>query len=72
MIHNTKRSGQDDETELTGGEEVGDPLLHIVELDIETRGDDTALVEATVELDNNLAGTMIVDDLELTNVAYPN
>jgi len=42
--------------------------MHLVG-DIEARGDNTTLVETTVELDNNLLGTVVVDDLELANVA---
>lgn len=68
MIHNTIRGGQDDETELTGWQQVGDPLLHIIDLDIETGADDTTLVKTTVQLDDDLTGTMIIDNLELTNV----
>lgn len=68
VIHDTKGGGEDDETKLTAGQEVGNPLLHIIKLNIETGGDDTTLVKATVELDNNLTGTMIIDDLELANV----
>jgi hypothetical protein len=37
-------------------------------LDVETGGDDTCLVEATVELDNNFVGAMIVDDFEFADV----
>lgn len=70
MVHDTVRGGQDDETELTGRQEVGDPLFHFVNLDIVTGGDDTTLVKTTVELDNNLSGTVIIDDLEFTNVTY--
>jgi len=42
--------------------------MHLVG-DIEARGDNTTLVETTVELDNNLLGAVVVDNLELTNVA---
>jgi len=69
VIHNTIRGGQDDETELTGWQQVGDPLLHIIDLDIKTRADDTTLVKTTVELDDDLTGAMIIDNLEFTNVA---
>jgi len=69
MIHDTERGSQDDEAELTGGQQVGDPLLHIVELDVKTGRDDTALVQAAVQLNDNLASAVVVDDLELTNVA---
>ena len=55
--------------ELSTWQQVVDPLLHLWKLDVESRADDTALVQATIELDDNLAGTVVVDDLELGNVA---
>jgi hypothetical protein len=70
MVHDTSRGGQDNITELTGRKQVGGPLLKIGKLDVETGGDDTALVDTTNELNNNLAGTVIVNLLELANVAY--
>lgn len=36
--------------------------------DVETGGDNTALVEAADELHNDLAGAVVVNDLELTNI----
>ena len=36
---------------------------------VETRRDDTALVDAADQVDDDLAGTVIVDDLEVTEVA---
>lgn len=69
VVHDTGRGGQDNVTELTGGEELDDPLLHIAELDVVAGGDDTGLVEAAVELDDDLAVAVVVDLLELANVA---
>jgi hypothetical protein len=40
------------------------------DLDVETRRDDTGFVKASVELDDNLARTVVVDDLELVDVAF--
>ena len=69
VIHNTSRGGQDQVTKLTGRKQVGSPLFEILQLDVEARRNDTALVQATVQLDNNLARTMIINLLEFTNVA---
>ena len=69
VVHDTGRGGQDDETELTGGKELDDPLLNIAELDVVAGGDDTGLVDAAVELDDDLAVAVVVDLLELANVA---
>jgi hypothetical protein len=37
-------------------------------LNVETGGDDTRLVEAAVELDDDFVGAMVVDDFEFADV----
>lgn len=86
VVHDTSRGGQDDVAELTGGQELGGPLLESAERDGVAGADDTALVqtegevskylkasrrqhEPAVELDDDLAGAVVVDLLELANVA---
>jgi hypothetical protein len=69
VVHDTSGGGQDDETELTGREELLHPLLHVLELDVVAGGDDTGLVEAAVKLDDDLAVAVVVNLLELANVA---
>lgn len=70
MVHDSSRGGQDNVAELTGGKELDNPLLELVEADVVAGGDDTGLVEAAVELDNNLVGAVVIDLLELADVAY--
>ncbi len=70
MIHDAGRGGEDNETELTRGQEVGDPLLDVLELNVEAGADHAALVDATNEVNNDLAAAVVIDDLELTNVTY--
>lgn len=67
LVHNASGCGQDDVTELTGREKLDNPLLKLVETDVVAGGDDTALVEAAVELDNDLAGAVVIDLLELAD-----
>ena len=69
VVHDASRGGQDNVTELTRGKELDNPLLHVAELDVVAGRDDTGLVEAAVKLDNNLAVAVVVDLLELANVA---
>ena len=69
VVHDTGRGGEDDVAELTGREQLDNPLLEVGETDVVAGGDDTGLVEAAVKLDNNLAGAVVVDLLELANVA---
>jgi hypothetical protein len=37
---------------------------------IESGGDNTALVDATSQLDDDLAGAVVINNLELTNIAF--
>ena len=69
VVHDTGGGGQDNVTELTRGEELDDPLLNIAELDVVAGRDDTGLVDAAVKLDDNLAVAVVIDLLELANVA---
>src|SRR5690349_3725050 len=68
MIHDTIRGSQDDETKLARWQKIGHPFLHLLNLDVEPRRNDSALVQATVQLNDNLTTAMIVDNLELANI----
>jgi hypothetical protein len=70
VVHDAVRGGQHDDAELTRRHQLGDPLLEFAVLDVEARGNDTALVDAAVQVNDDLAGAAVVDDLELTNVAW--
>lgn len=70
VVHDASRGGEDNVTELTGRKELDDPLLEVTELDVVAGGDDTGLVDAAVELDDNLAVAVVVNLLELANVAW--
>lgn len=69
VVHDTSGGGEDDVSELTGGQQVVDPVLNVTDLDVEAGRDDTDLVEAAVELDNDLAAAVVVDVLKVVNVA---
>lgn len=68
VVHDTVGSGQDEVTEVTGRKEVVAPLVHVLEGDVETGRDDTSLVQAADEVDDDLAVSMIIDNFELANV----
>jgi len=68
VVHDTGGGGEDDVTELTRWEKLDDPLLEITEADVVSWGDDTSLVESAVQLNDNLAGSVVIDLLELANV----
>ena len=65
-----KGTHEDDDSEPTRGEEQVDPVLDLVNRNVVAGRDDTGLVQATVELNNDLARTVVVDNLELADVAY--
>jgi hypothetical protein len=66
---NAVRRGQDNVTELTTGQQVDDPFLNFAVFDIETRADDTALVQTARQFDHNLVGSVIIDNFEFTNIS---
>lgn len=68
VVHNTSRGGQDDVTKLSGGQQVVSPSLNVTNLHVESGGDDATLVQSTVQLNDDLARSVIVDVLELTDV----
>jgi hypothetical protein len=86
VIHDARRRGQDHVSELTGREQLDDPLLQVGKTDVVPRGDDTGLVQAAnesvsrewtreegqslpaIQLHHDLAGPVVVDLLELSNV----
>ena len=64
VVHDASRGGQHHIPELSGGKEVVGPLLNISDGDIEPGGDDTTLVEASCKVDDNLASSVVIDDLK--------
>jgi len=69
VVHDAKRCGEHDVTEATGRQNVLHPLLHVRHSHVETRRDDSALVDAADELDHDLARAVVVDHLKLPNVS---
>lgn len=69
VVHDTLRSSENEETELTGWQQAADPFLNHTSSNIVAGRDHTALVQAAVQLHNNLAGAMVIHKLELANIA---
>ena len=55
VIHDTLVGGEDDVTELSGWQDLVDEPLEVLELEVESWGDDTALVQSTVKVNNDLS-----------------
>jgi len=69
MVDDAGRSSEHDIAELTRGQQIDYPFLHILELYVVAGGYDASLIEAAIELDDNLAVAVVVDFLKFTNVA---
>ena len=69
VVHDALVGREDENTELTGGEDSVGEVLELSQGEIEAGGDDTALVQAAVQVDDDLASTLVIDDHEIINVA---
>ena len=69
VVHDALVGSEDEDTELTRGKHGVGEVFEFAEGEIETGRDDTAFVEATVEVDNNLARASVINDLKLVDVA---
>lgn len=56
-------------SELTGWQDLGGPLLKLVDLNVESWRDDSALVQSAQQFDDDLARSVVIDVLELADVA---
>jgi len=68
VVHNTGGSGENDVTELTRWKELDDPFLEVRQANVISGGDDTSLVQAAVQLNDNLARAVVIDLLEFANI----
>ena len=69
VVHDTLVGGEDDVSELSGWEDLVDELLEVLQLQVESWGDDTALVESSVQIDDNLSISGIIDDLKSVDIS---
>lgn len=70
VVHDAVGGGEDDLSELSGGEDVVDELLEVLELEVVSGGDNAALVESAVELNDDLTRALVINNLELADVTY--
>ena len=69
VVHDTLVGGEDNVAKLSGWEDIVDELLEVLELEVESWGDDTALVKSSVEVNDDLAGSTVINDLEFVDVS---
>ena len=69
MVHNTGRCGENNESERARRKHIRDPTFDLVQRHTEARRHNTTLVDAAVEFHDNLAGAVVIDDVEVADVA---
>ena len=68
MGHDPVGSTDEDVTELTRGKKIHNPLLNLIDLNIETRTNHTTFIDTASQFHHNLARSVIINDLEFSNV----
>lgn len=69
MIENAIRRRQDEVTKLSRRQDIIRPSLNVRQLQIESRRDDAALVDSTIEIDDNFPRSLVIDQFKVTNVS---
>lgn len=69
VVHDTRRGRENHKAERTSGKHRRNPALDLVQGNGVAGRNNAALVDTANELDDNLAGTVVVNDLKVANVA---
>lgn len=69
MVEESLVGSDDHVSELSGGEDLGKDLLVVRERHVEVGRDDSALVESSIELNDNFASSLVIDNLEVIDVS---
>lgn len=69
MRHNTISGRQNNVSELTRWQKIHNPLLNFTVFNIESRADNTTLVQSSCQFNDNLVRPVIIDDFEFPNVS---
>lgn len=70
VVHDTVGGGEDELAKGARREKIGCALLELTGTNVEAGRDDAGLVDASVQLHDDLPGAVVVDELELIDVAY--
>ena len=70
VVHDAEGGGEDDKAKLSGGQDVVDELLEVAQGQIISWGDHTAFIQSAVKLNNNLASSLVINDLEFVDITY--
>merc|ERR1719446_1857606 len=69
VVDNTGGSCKNNMSELSGWEQVILPFFHVGDGDVVSWGDNTAFVDSAVQVDDDLASSVVIDLLEFSDVA---
>ena len=69
VVHDAEGRGDDDVPELTRGKDVRGHLFVVFQLHVKAGRDHAALVQTTVQLNNDLAGALVVNEFEVVYVS---
>jgi hypothetical protein len=68
VVNDTRGRSQDEIAKLPRRQQVCDPVLDLRHSNVETRGNNTALVQPPNQVHNNLPRPMVINMLKLANV----
>ena len=68
VVEDTEGGGKDDETELSGGEEIVDEFLEVLKFEVVSGGDNSTFIESAVKFNNDFATSSVINDFEFINV----
>ena len=69
VIHDSLVGSKDNVSELSGGEDLNEEFLEVLELNIESWGNDSTFVESSVKFDDDLSGSLVINDLEVIDIS---
>ena len=70
VVHDAEGGGEDNITKLSGGQDVVDELLEVLQFKIISWGDDTAFIKSAVKLNNDLSSSLVINNLEFVDITY--
>ena len=68
VVNNTGGSSKNNMSELSGWQQVVLPFFHVGDGDVVSWRDNTALVDSAVQVDDDFAGSVVIDFFEFSDL----
>jgi len=68
VVDDTSRGGEHNMSELPGWQQVVLPFFHVGDGDVVSWGDNTAFVDSSVQVDDDLAGSVVINLFEFSDL----